>query len=99
MRDSKERVVGLDVHPDSFAGAVLEGRDPATARVVGSSTRVALSELEPWAQRQTGTADTLVLEASGNAFAVAERLRALGRKVVILDSQSGGKDRQGLLCQ
>jgi len=31
------------------------------------------------------------MEASGNAFAVAERLRALGRQVVILDSHRAGK--------
>ena len=91
MRQSKERVVGLDVHPDSFAGALLEGRDPVRARVVSTSTRVALVELEAWTERQTTTQDTLVLEASGNAFAVAERLRGLGRQVVILDSHQAGR--------
>ncbi len=91
MRQSKERVVGLDVHPDSFAGALLEGRDPVRARVISTSTRVALSALEAWTERQTTAEDTLVLEASGNAFAVAERLRALGRQVVILDSHQAGR--------
>src|SRR2546430_17235399 len=60
MKKSNQRVVGLDVHPDSFAGALLEGRDPASARVVSSSTRVPLSALEKWAERHTD--DTLVLE-------------------------------------
>lgn len=92
MRESKpRRVVGLDVHPDSFAGAILEGSEPWGARVVRTSTRVALPELEEWARRQTESSDVLVLEASGNAFAVAERLRALKRKVVILDSHRAGK--------
>ena len=91
MRQSKERVVGLEVHPDSFAGALLEGRDPVRARVVSTSTRVALEELEAWTERQTTARDTLVLEASGNAFAVAERLRARGRQVVILDSHQAGR--------
>lgn len=85
------RVIGLDVHPDSFAGAILEGRDPATARVVSSSTRVELKELERWASQQARSEDVLVLEASGNAFAVAERLRALRLKVQILDSHQAGK--------
>jgi transposase len=83
--------VGLDVHPDSFAGAILAGRDPARARVLGTSTRVDLKQLEPWAERHTQAQDVLVLEASGNAFAVAERLRALPRQVVILDSHQAGK--------
>ena len=91
MERSNQRVVGLDVHPDSFAGAILEGSDPWSARVVRSSTRVALGELEGWAVRQTGPGDVLVLEASGNAFCVAERLRSLKRKVVILDSHRAGK--------
>ena len=91
MNKSNPRVVGLDVHPDSFAGAILAGRDPASARVLSTSTRVDLQELENWAERQTSPEDTLVLEASGNAFAVAGRLRALGRRVEILDSHQAGK--------
>lgn len=91
MKVSKSRIVGLDVHPDSFAGAILEGRDPWEARVVSTSTRVALPLLEKWAVRHTREGDCLVMEASGNAFAVAERLRALKRKVFILDSHSAGK--------
>lgn len=91
MNRSNSRIVGLDVHPDSFAGAVLEGRDPWQARVVSTSTRVALPLLEKWALRHTREDDCLVMEASGNAFAVAGRLRALKRKVYILDSHSAGK--------
>ena len=89
--ESSPRVIGLDVHPDSFAGAILEGRDPATARVVHSSTRVDLAQLEQWASRQAQAADVLVMEASGNAFAVAERLRAVGCHAQILDSHQAGK--------
>jgi len=91
MKQSNTRIVGLDVHPDSFAGAILAGRDPASARVLSTSTRVELKELEHWAERHTSKDDMLVLEASGNAFAVAGRLRALGRPVAILDSHQAGK--------
>jgi len=91
MMKNKGRVVGLDVHPDSFAEAVVEGRDPASAVVSSTSTRVELERLEEWALRHTSTEDTLVLEASGNAFAVGARLRAIGREVEILDSHRAGK--------
>jgi len=67
-RSNQDRIVGLDVHPDSFAGAILQGMDPWKARVVSTSTRVALPLLEKWVQRHTSTQDVLVLEASGNAF-------------------------------
>ena len=53
--------------------------------------RVAPPLLEKWAAQQTRIEDTLALEASGNAFAVAERLRAIKRKVVILDSRRAGQ--------
>jgi transposase len=91
MIKNRGRVIGLDVHPDSFAGAVVEGNDPASARVLSTSTRVELEQLEQWALRHTRAEDTLVLEASGNAFAVAARLRAIGREVEILDSHRAGK--------
>jgi transposase len=91
MERSKPRVIGLDVHPDNFAGAILSGTDPWKARVESTSRRVALEELERWAQRHTRPKDILVMEASGNAFCVAERLRAIKRKVVILDSHRAGK--------
>ncbi len=91
MKKSNPRSVGLDVHPDSLAGAILAGRDPASAQVLSTSTRVELSDLEKWAGRHTRAEDVLVLEASGNAFAVAGRLRTLGRQVAILDSHQAGK--------
>jgi hypothetical protein len=91
MEKTSGRVVGLDVHPDSFAGAVVEGTDPLSAQVLRTSTRVPLEQLEQWALRHTSTEDRLVLEASGNAFAVAARLRTIGRKVEILDKPSCGQ--------
>jgi transposase len=90
--NNSQRVIGLDVHPDSFAGAILlTGKDSASAQVLSTSRLVELPQLEKWAQRHTGPEDVLVMEASGNAFAVAERLRALQRQVVILDSHRAGK--------
>lgn len=91
MAKKKGRVIGLDVHPDSFAGAVVEGSDPGSARVLSTSSRVELKQLEAWAEHHTSREDVLVLEASGNAFAVAARLRGIGREVEILDSHRAGK--------
>ena len=91
MSKTPRRVVGLDVHPDTFAGAILRGRDPATAKVEHASTCVPLDPLEAWAARHTHASDTLVLEASANSFAVADRLRAIGHDAVILDSHQAGR--------
>jgi transposase len=88
---ARSRTVGLDVHPDSFAAAVLDGRDPLTARVRQSVSGQPLAALEAWAARQTTAEDLLVIEASANTFAVVERLEAIGRRVVILESHRAGQ--------
>lgn len=85
------RAVGLDIHPDTFAAAVLEGRDPLRARVLQSITRQPLEALGAWAVRHTSAEDVLILEASANSFAIAERLTTLGRQVFILESHRAGQ--------
>src|SRR5437667_10769551 len=94
MNRSNHRVVGLDVHPDSFAGAILEGSDPWQARVKSTSTRVALRLVEKWALRHTRESDCVVLESSANAFDVAERLGRVERKVLILERLRAGVGEQ-----
>ena len=84
--------VGLDIHPDTFAGGILQGRDPATAKIIHTSTQVPLPQLEDWARRYTTAEDILVMEASGNVFAVAARLKAIGRNAIVR-KQDGGKGR------
>lgn len=91
MKKSKSRVVGLDVHPDSFCAAILEGRDPVNARIAGNWGPLSLNALESWAKKHTTSTDTLVLEASGNAFAVAKRLHDIQRHAIVLESHMAGK--------
>ena len=52
MKQSNQRIVGLDVHPDSFAGAILRGQDATSARVLSTSTRV---ELKIWSAGPSAT--------------------------------------------
>lgn len=85
------RAVGLDVHPDTFAAAIMQGRDPLKARVQHSVTRQPLDALCAWAARHTTQEDVLVIEASANTFTVSERLTAIGRQVFILESHRAGQ--------
>jgi len=85
------RAVGLDLHPDTFAAAILSGRDPLQARVVQSITRQPLEALPAWVARHTTVQDVLILEASANSFTLAERLSALDRQVFILESHRAGQ--------
>jgi transposase len=91
MKRTRGRVVGLDIHPDTFAGGILEGKDPATAKITHTSTQVPLPQLEAWALRHTKPEDSLVMEASGNAFGVAARLKAIGRNALVMESHMAGK--------
>lgn len=86
------RVIGLDLHPDVFSAAALAGQDAATAQVEQSWDRRPTAELEKWA-RTLRAGDLAVVEATGNAFTAAERLRAAGVPTVVLESQRAGQIR------
>lgn len=86
------RVIGLDLHPDVFSAAALAGRDAASAQVVQNWDRRLTADLETWAATLLPS-DLVVLEASGNTFCAAERIRAQGRQVVVVESQRAGQIR------
>lgn len=86
------RIIGLDMHPDVFAAAALDGRH-ADARVLWVQDRQATAELEDWAKKQLKEGDVIVLEASGNSFEVAGRLHSLGHCALVLESAQAGKIR------
>jgi hypothetical protein len=97
-RSNQDRIVGLDVHPDSFAGAILQGMDPWKARVVSTSTRVALPLLEKWALRHTREEDILVMEAQRQRFlcgGATTRAQTQGRDPGEPSCRQSG---QNLLC-
>jgi len=85
------RVIGLDVHPDTFTAAVVRGPTPASAEVVNLYHHQPLSQLARWAQKFTTAQDMLVLEASGNSFHVARLLAGVERPAKVLESCQMGK--------
>lgn len=86
-----ERVVGLDVHPDSFTAALVEGPNPRAAIVHKTFDKVPMAQLLSWTKKHTTPDDLIVLEASGNSFHVARSLMEIGRKVDVLESAHLGK--------
>jgi transposase len=93
MKMKGKRIIGLDMHPDVFAAAALEGTDPAEAKTQWVHDREDTARLEDWAKKHLRSGDTVVLEASGNSFAVASRLHALGHTALVLESAQAGKIR------
>jgi transposase len=93
MKTNKSnRIIGLDMHPDVFAAAALEG-GRADGRIPWVQDRQPTAGLEAWAKKQLKEGDVVVLEASGNSFEVAARLHALGHTALVLESAQAGKIR------
>jgi len=88
-----KRIIGLDLHPDVFAAAALVGPDAGQARAEWVQDRQATAGLEAWAKKWLQPGDVVVLEASGNSFAVAGRLHACGHTALVLESAQAGKLR------
>jgi transposase len=88
---SQGKIIGLDCHPDTFTAAVFVGQTPHDARKVGSRENLGLQTLLQWAAKEFGPQDLFVLEASSNSFELCSRLRALGRRAVVLESCHVGK--------
>jgi transposase len=87
------RIIGLDMHPDIYSAAALMGSDPATAKVERLWDALPVAGLVKWARKNIRPYDELVLEASGNSFEIAERLREAGFRAVVLESQRAGQIR------
>lgn len=85
------KVVGLDAHPYLFSAAGLAGPDALRARTEWEVDRVPLTQLEVVLKKRVHPEAVIVLEASGNSFAVAERLLAVGLRAIVLESQAVGK--------
>ena len=82
------RVVGLDVHPTLFTVAEVVGRNAQEAKASWVVDRRPLDQLEQVLRKRTQPGDTVVLEATGNAFAVAARVAQCERRAVVLNSDS-----------
>jgi len=87
-------VIGLDAHPDTCSAAGLSGADAGTAEVKWVDHPIPVERLEKWAAKRVGPHDTVVIEASGNTFELADRLQKAGCHVVVLESLRAGQIRK-----
>jgi transposase len=90
----QRRVIGLDMHPDVFSAAALSGPDAQRAEVHWIHDRLATAQLEAWLQKHVEPDDLIVIEASGNTFATVDRIRAVGRQAIVLESLRAGQIRK-----
>lgn len=93
-RGRPARIVGLDLHPDIFSAATVEGGRPLGARLVSSRDAVPVAELEGWAGENLRPGDLVVCEAGSNSFEVMARLAALGHSALCLESRRVGQIKE-----
>ena len=93
------RIIGLDMHPDIFTAALLEGNDAASAVVQKVYDRVSTEQLEGWAGKHLKGTDLVVLEASTNSFETVKRLKKVGIRSSGGRKPKGRTDSQSLLQQ
>ena len=86
----ERKVIGLDVHPYLFTAAALGGADALQAKMEWCVDRADLRRLESILKKRARQGDVVVMEASGNSFAVAERLAKIGLNPVVLESLAFG---------
>jgi len=79
-------LIGVDAHPDTFTAAVFTGQSVHDARKIGTRDNLSLEAFLAWAARDCSAKDLFLLEASANSFEVVNRLHALHRRAVVLES-------------
>lgn len=89
--NTKHLVVGIDLHPDSFAAAAFDADSSADGCHRWIHGKVSTCDWRNWLRHNVPPRSTVVLEAGGNSFFIAEEAEELGYKAVILDSGKAGR--------
>ena len=79
--------MGLDAHPRICVLQVTTGDSPGNLRKVGTAHEVETSQVAVWCKRHLQKDDLIVLEASGNSFAIAGRLMDNCFDAKVIESQ------------
>lgn len=88
----KERIViGIDLHPDSFAAAAFKGSSASNAKLLFQHTKQKCEIWEKWLEKYVPVSGIIVMEAGCNSFEFAAIAEKLGIKSIILESQAVGK--------
>jgi len=84
-------VVGVDLHPDSFAAALVSGSSISRMKLLRRFTKVDSSQWKTWLKKNVPLGSIVVMEASGNSFEFAEIAENYGCKAIVLNSVSAGR--------
>ncbi len=85
-----QRVIGIDLHPDSFAAAQVTGHNVAEMVIERRYSKVPCDDWEKFLAKLPSSC-TIVCEASSNSFEFMKIAEKFNHKAVVLNSKSVGQ--------
>ena len=86
MRDGTVTLVGMDAHTRVLSLCIAEWRHGSDPKVIKSMSSVRLEDMEEVYRRWIPDGALTLIESSGNTRVIVKRLKAIGRKVEVLNS-------------
>jgi transposase len=90
-KNQMRRIIGVDLHPDSFAAAQVTGSTIAEMRIEKRFTRIPCSDWETFLQKQIPANSIIVCEAGCNSFEFMRIAERFGHQTCVLNSKSAGQ--------
>jgi transposase len=99
MKQECGRVIGLDIHPESFTAAIFERISVYhnESREVLVTGKIEMERLDEWLDKNMKSGDLFVVEAGSNSFHVTKKVRDHGGFAVVLESFRAGQIRKTYL--
>jgi len=90
-KNQMRRIIGVDLHPDSFAAVQVTGSTIAEMRIEKRFTQIPCSDWEKFLQEQIPGNSIIVCEAGCNSFEFMRIAERLGHQTYVLNSKSAGQ--------
>lgn len=85
------RVIGVDLHPDSFAAAQVYGTTIADMKIEKRFSKIPCNDWEKFLTDKIPQGSIVVCESGSNSFEFMRIAERLGHRTVVLNSQSAGQ--------
>jgi transposase len=87
------RVIGLDVHPESFTAAIFERKSlyQEGSKEILTTSKIDMARLDNWLEKNLKRGDIFVVEAGSNSFHVTKKIKEHGGFAVVLESFRAGQ--------
>lgn len=88
------RVIGMDIHPESFTASALDAR---TGEVLWTKGKILYDQLKGWLWKNCEQHDLFVIEAGSNSFETVKRIKNAGGQAIVLETFRAGQIKKAYL--